>query len=69
MHPFAFPLWPEPRRALGEYSRGGAFCGDEGDPAGVFSYSVSKDKSRLTLTDDAPVCYQRLIEGTWAREK
>jgi hypothetical protein len=57
----------EPR--LGEYSRGGAFCGDEGDPDGVFSYSVSKDKSRLTLTADAPVCYQGLIEGTWVREK
>jgi hypothetical protein len=55
--------------ALGEYSRGGAFCGDEGDPDGVFSYSVSKDKSRLTLRADAPVCYQGLIEGTWARDK
>jgi hypothetical protein len=53
---------------LDEYSRGGVFCGDEGDPDGVFSYSVSKDRSRLTLTADVPVCYQGLIEGTWARE-
>jgi hypothetical protein len=54
---------------LGDYSRGGVFCGDEGDPDGVFSYSVSKDGSRLTLTADAPVCYQGLIEGTWALEQ
>jgi hypothetical protein len=54
---------------LGEYARGGAFCGEEGDPDGVFSYSVSKDGSILTLTADAPVCYQGLVEGTWMREK
>jgi hypothetical protein len=55
--------------ALGEYSRGGVFCGDEGDPDGVFSYSVNKDRSRLTLTAVALVCYQGLIEGTWQLEK
>jgi hypothetical protein len=54
---------------LGEYSRGGVFCGDEGDPDGVFSYSVSNDKGSLTLTADAPVCYEGLIEGTWAHAK
>jgi hypothetical protein len=54
---------------LDEYARGGFFCGDEGDPDGVFSYSLSSDGSRMTLTADAPVCYQGLIEGTWAREK
>jgi hypothetical protein len=55
--------------SLGEYDRGGHFCGDPIDPDGLFSYSVSKDGSRLTLTADAPVCYQGLIEGTWKREK
>ena len=54
---------------FGEYDRGGAFCGEEGDPDGVFSYSLSKDGSLLTLTADAPVCYQDLVEGTWMREK
>jgi hypothetical protein len=54
---------------FGEYGRGGAFCGEEGDPDGVFSYSLSKDGSLLTLTADAPVCYQGLVEGTWMREK
>jgi hypothetical protein len=54
---------------LGDYGRGGAFCGDEGDPDGAFSYVVSSDRGRLTLTADAPVCYQGLIEGTWALEK
>jgi hypothetical protein len=54
---------------LDEYARGGAFCGDEGDPDGVFSYSVSADGSLLTITADAPVCYQGLVEGTWMREK
>jgi hypothetical protein len=53
---------------LGGYDRGGVFCGDPIDPDGVFSYSLSKDGSRLTLTADAPVCYQGLIEGTWKRE-
>jgi len=53
---------------LDEYTRGGVFCGDEGDPDGVFSYSMTADGSALTLTADAPVCYQGLIEGTWARE-
>jgi hypothetical protein len=53
----------------GQYGRGGAFCGEEGDPDGVFSYSVSQDRSLLTLTADAPVCYQGLVEGTWMREK
>jgi hypothetical protein len=55
--------------SLGEYNRGGAFCGDPIDPDGVFSYSVSKDGKSLTLTADAPVCYQGLIEGTWSRDK
>jgi hypothetical protein len=54
---------------LDEYARGGAFCGDEGDPDGVFGYSVSKDRSVLTLKADSPVCYQGLVEGTWTREK
>lgn len=54
---------------LGDYARGGTFCGDEGDPDGAFSYTVSKDRSHLTLTADAPVCYQGLIGGTWALEK
>jgi hypothetical protein len=54
---------------LGDYGRGGAFCGDEGDPDGTFSYAVSNDRSRLKLTADAPVCYQGLIAGTWALEK
>jgi hypothetical protein len=54
---------------LDEYARGGFFCGDEGDPDGVFSYSVSSSGSALKLTADSPVCYQGLIEGTWAREK
>ena len=54
---------------LGDYARDGAFCGDEGDPDGAFSYAVSKDGSQLTLTADAPVCYQGLIEGTWKLEK
>jgi len=54
---------------FGKYDRGGVFCGDEGDPDGLFSYSVSKDGGLLTLTADAPVCYQGLIEGTWARAK
>jgi hypothetical protein len=54
---------------FGEYDRGGVFCGDEGDPDGAFSYSLSKDGSLLTLTADAPVCYQGLVEGTWMREK
>ena len=54
---------------FGEYARGGAFCGDEGDPDGAFSYAVSQDGGRLTLTADAPVCYQGLIAGTWALEK
>lgn len=53
---------------LGEYDRGGFFCGDPVDPDGGFSYSVSEDGSQLTLKADAPVCYQRLIEGTWDRE-
>ena len=55
------PLWA--------YDRGGFFCGDPVDPDGVFSYSVSKDGSQLTLTADAPVCTQDLIGGTWEREK
>ena len=55
--------------ALGAYDRGGAFCGEEGDPDGVFSYSVSKDGRLLTLTADAPVCYQGIVEGRWMREK
>jgi len=55
------PLWG--------YDRGGFFCGDPVDPDGVFSYSVSKDGSRLTLTADAPVCTQNLVGGTWEREK
>ena len=50
------------------YDRGGAFCGDPFDPDGIFSYSVSDDGSELTLTADAPVCYQDLIEGSWARD-
>jgi hypothetical protein len=50
------------------YDRGGAFCGDPFDPDGTFSYSVSADGSQLTLTADAPVCYQDLIEGSWARD-
>ena len=54
---------------FGEYRRGGAFCGEEGDPDGVFSYLVSKDGSLVTLTAEAPVCYQGLVEGTWMREK
>jgi hypothetical protein len=53
---------------LGEYNRGGFFCGDPVDPDGMFSYSVSKDGSKLTLSADAPVCYQDLIDGTWQRE-
>jgi len=54
---------------MGEYARGGYFCGEEGDPDGVFTYSVSQDGSRLTLKADAPVCYQGLVEGTWMLEK
>ena len=54
---------------LGEYDRDGAFCGEEGDPDGMFSYSVSQDGGRLTLMADATVCYQGLIQGTWARER
>jgi hypothetical protein len=54
---------------FGDYARDGAFCGDEGDPDGAFRYTVSKDGSKLTLAPDAPVCYQGLIGGTWAREK
>jgi hypothetical protein len=50
------------------YNRGGAFCGDPFDPDGTFSYSVSDDGSQLTLTADAPVCYQDLVEGSWARD-
>jgi hypothetical protein len=46
-----------------------SFCADPVDPDGVFSYSVSKDGSRLTLTADAPVCTQNLIGGTCEREK
>jgi hypothetical protein len=53
---------------FGEYDRGGAFCGDPVDPDGVFSYSLNDDGSQLTLKADAPVCYQNLVEGTWARE-
>jgi hypothetical protein len=52
---------------LGEYDRGGFFCGDPVDPDDDFSYSVSADGSQLTLTAAAPVCYQGLIEGMWAR--
>jgi hypothetical protein len=46
-----------------------SFCADPVDPDGVFSYSVSKDGNRLTLTADAPVCTEDLIAGTWEREK
>lgn len=53
---------------LGTYDRGGWICVDPIDPDGVFSYSISADGSQLTLTADAPVCYQDLIDGTWARE-
>jgi hypothetical protein len=54
---------------FGDYARGGAFCGDEGDPDGAFRYAVSNDGSKLRLTADAPVCYQGLIDGTWKLEK
>jgi hypothetical protein len=53
---------------FGEYNRGGFFCGDPVDPDGVFSYSVSDDHRELTLTADAPVCYQNIIEGKWSRD-
>jgi hypothetical protein len=54
---------------LGQYDRDGAFCGEEGDPDGVFSYSLGKGGKELTLKADAAVCYQGLIGGTWTREK
>ena len=53
---------------FGEYDRGGFFCVDPVDPDVVFSYSVSKDGSKLTLSADVPLCYQDLIQGTWNRE-
>jgi hypothetical protein len=51
----------------GRYKRGGAFCGHEPDPRGLYHYSVGSDGTSLTLTAAGNDCRRSLIEGTWTR--
>jgi hypothetical protein len=53
------PPFPDPR--------GGAFCGDPFDPDGAFSYTVSADGSKLTVTADTSACDQGAFAGPWTK--
>lgn len=71
--------YPAPGRVLiraaieeppaGTYKRGGAFCGDEPDRVVLYAYSVSSDRTELTLTPIGSPgdCRRDLLSGTWTR--
>lgn len=52
---------------FGSYDRGGAFCGEEPDPAGLYTYRVSSGGRMLTLTPVGKDCRRALLGGTWSR--
>jgi hypothetical protein len=55
---------------LGQYNRGGAFCGIEPDPPVTYSYAVSKHHRRLRLRAIGAArndCRTGLLQGAWTR--
>ncbi len=51
----------------GSYNRGGAFCGEEPDPPGLYTYRLSDGGRMLTLKPVRKDCRQALLGGTWTR--
>jgi hypothetical protein len=57
---------------LGQYNRGGAFCGLEPDPPVTYTYSVSKNHRRLRLHSIGAArkdCRKGLLQGAWTRTR